>query len=284
MIAASMDLTALLQLAQNADGGWPYVRGSSWTEPTAFALLALRVQGARGGTSDRGLRFLESIQLPDGGWPANAGIGFSSWVTAPAALLLAVENRPRLRDRALAWLLNVMGEETTFAERLRDLLRGVKPEGQGVGWPWLPGNAAWVTPTVFSILALDQAAGSPLALKARARAAEGRQFLLERVCADGGWNHGATQALGYAAHSYPETTGQALLAVRGISNPQLAKAVEKAEQLLPVARSPQSWAWLRLGLLAHGRSTLAPAPQARTVLDAALLLLAENAERGRHVL
>ena len=282
----SSDLTAFLQSAQNADGGWPYVRGSSWTEPTVFALLALRASGAGPRPAlERGARWLECLQRPDGGLPAQRGVPFASWVTALAALAFSAENRLAARDRALRWLLASMGEETTLSQKMRTLLSGHKPTDQAAGWPWLAGNAAWVTPTVFSILALEHAQS----IEASARVAEGRKFLLQRACSDGGWNHGAAEALGYAAHSYPETTGQGLLALRGVSAPQAAKALQKAEEYLPHSRAAQSWAWLKLGLLAHGALS-EPRPsrnglfRARGVMDAALLLLADNAERGQNVL
>ena len=35
-----MSIEILLK-KQNRDGGWPYVRGGSWTEPTVYAVLAL---------------------------------------------------------------------------------------------------------------------------------------------------------------------------------------------------------------------------------------------------
>ena len=285
---ASSDLTAFLQGTQNPDGGWPYVRGSSWTEPTALTLLALRAQGALDGGFPNGMLWIESLGRPDGGWPAQPGVAFSSWVTALAALLFSTENRMEARDGALRWLLRQMGEETTLAEKIRSVLRGRGVEGEGAGWPWLPGNAARVTPTVAAILALQWAGDSPYAKEASGRAAAGRKFLLERACADGGWNHGSAEALGYAAHSYPETTGQALLALRGISPPQVAKAVQRAEAYLPLSRSAQGYAWLRLGLLAQGISPgprpATPPLRCRSVMDAALLLLADNAERGRNVL
>ena len=76
----------LLVSKQNQDGGWPYVRGGSWTEPTVYAILALLSAGQEE-PARRGLRWLVSVQRPDGGWPPQAGIEESSWVTALAALL-----------------------------------------------------------------------------------------------------------------------------------------------------------------------------------------------------
>src|SRR6266581_2177084 len=54
---------------QNPDGGWGYHRGgSSWTEPTSYALLALAADGLAGeGGVRRGLSWLASQQRAEVG-------------------------------------------------------------------------------------------------------------------------------------------------------------------------------------------------------------------------
>ena len=47
---------------QNRDGGWPYARGTSWTEPTVYAILALLAAG-EGGPAQRGLEWLRAAAV-----------------------------------------------------------------------------------------------------------------------------------------------------------------------------------------------------------------------------
>jgi hypothetical protein len=85
------------------------------------------------------------------------------------------------------------------------------------------------------------------------RADAGRNFLLAHMCGEGGWNHGATKAWGYDAAPYPETTGMALLALRGAASLRLQPAVSIARKFLAESRSADAQNWLRLGLRAQGQ-------------------------------
>ena len=123
-----MDIAQLVN-RQNADGGWPYRHGSSWTEPTAFAVLALLKAGARAPAA-RGLDWLRRRRHADGGWPARSGIDESCWVTALVALIPESDLGPELHRGAIAWLLASQGEESTLVYRLRERMQGnrIPPE------------------------------------------------------------------------------------------------------------------------------------------------------------
>jgi hypothetical protein len=273
---------------QNPDGGWPHVRGKSWTEPTVYAVLALWTAGEMQ-AAQRGLAWLRATQRADGGWGPQPGVDESNWTTGLVALLPPEAIGPKIHGQAISWLMGTTGHETSFEYRLREWLLGTpkRRELEFAGWPWIPGAAAWVGPTSVAVLALDmEYARRPMA-GVRERIDDGRRFLLARACEQGGWNHGSVGALGYASKPYPETTGMGLAAMRGVRAPQVDAALTVARQFLSDCRSADAQNWLRLGLSAHGalppQYCLPPGISFRTVPEASLEVLLGAAPTGKGI-
>jgi hypothetical protein len=283
------ELFSSLLASQNRDGGWGYHRGSSWTEPTVYALLALLAQERQPSPDvQRGFAWLHGTRRDDGGWPPQPTVKQSTWVTALAVLLLAEGGALPVGDPAIGWLVDQTGRETSLLFRVRRWMLGGRSdyEENPPGWPWFPETAAWVAPTALTILALQKVQEREPSREIADRIAAGQRFLLARRCDDGGWNHGSSRALGYETDSYPETTGLALLALHGFQFPRLAQAIARAEAHLRNCRSAQGLSWLRMGLLAHNRSVPAlqgPSVVCRNVRDQALWILAQSAAEGRNV-
>jgi hypothetical protein len=244
-----------LLASQNPDGGWPFSKGSSWTEPTALAVLALRLHDHSPGARQAAVSWLERRQNADGGWRPNDAVSTSTWVTSVAILALPNAGR-QAGDWVAAHIYKKAG-----------------------GAPWFPGTAGWVTPTASSILALSRLDGARFASQIE----QGRRYLLSRRCRDGGWNHGGSSFRSENANSYPETTGIALLALNGVPSDQLASAFRLTDDFLKSPGSLEGLSWLQMGLVAQGRKVDDPAPclQPRTVRDISLRLLALAALEGR---
>jgi hypothetical protein len=275
---------ALLKRTQNPDGGWPYVRGGSWTEPTAYAVMALLSAGETG-PAERGLDWLRSAQRSDGGFPPRIGIGHSAWVTALAALVPAQRLGLRAHARAIEWLLESSGAESTFSYRVRQWLLGNHVGGlDDAGWAWAPDAAAWVGPTSLAVLALENERLRRPSAALRGRVESGRRFLLARMCRGGGWNYGNVSVLGSDLPPYPETTGMALAALRGDPSPRVPQAIAVASRFLEECRSADALNWLRLGLAAHGGLPQTYCPRApierRTIMESALDALVSQPNAG----
>jgi len=264
-----------LQFQPNADGGWAYSHGCSWTEPTVLALLAHHALGIRNPNYEAGLRFLHSVAAPDGGYRPHPAVTESTWVTAAVTLLPEDAIGQQRYRRAIEWLKGQTGRESGLNYRLQQWINGNK-DRYPAAWPWFPGAAAWVTPTAYGILAFEKARRKYPDSSLDERIGTARDFMLTRMCADGGWNHGSSRALGKDGDSYPETTGIGLLAMASApASKQLEKA--KAAGVRHLATNPgiEGRAWLSMGLAAHGLSA-PPATSARfsTVAEEALTILA----------
>jgi hypothetical protein len=274
--------TGQLAAAEHPGGGWGYGARMAWTEPTALAILAL---GAQSEAGRRGVAWLRGAARSDGGYAPQPAIAQSAWVTSLALLALHCAEDAAAADRARAWLLRQTGHESALAERLRRWLRGgAAPELDFAGWPWVGHTAGWAVPTALALTALR--ATAPAHDPACERLAEGRAFLLARAAQAGGWNHGSIRVFGIEGEAYPETTGCVLLGLRGTRSRAVALALERARSWAREPRPALGWAWLRLGLLAHGIEDGLQAPSAPPANPAelALALIARHATPQSSVL
>lgn len=274
-----------LVAGQNADGGWGAVPGGvSWTEPTAWSLLALHgAQSAPAAAVSRGVAWLRRSQMASGGWAAGPGVGAESWVGALVALLGPETLGAAEHARALEAVVRGAEQAPTRTELVRRWMLGQKPAAgpPARGWAWVPGTASWLMPTAVSMLALRKyGAGTEEMLTAA------RNYLLARQCADGGWNHGSSRALGYEGASYPETTGLALVALRGEKGAAVARALAAAERQAIRCQTYEGACWLRLALHVHGREAVfAPPAGARPdQREMALAVIVERSMAGEGLL
>ena len=278
----SDELIETILRLQNKDGGWSYTRGLSWAEPTLYAALVLKASSADRAATARALRWIGAQQRPDGGFSPCESVDQSTWVTSLVLLFSPEDFGDRSYRSALDWVLRQTGQETSWIYRLRLRLHSQEDRFQSSGWPWFPGAASWVSPTSAAIVGLRHAQLYSSNEAIGQRIDEGRRFLITHTCEDGGWNHGSARALGYSAESYPETTGAALLALRGLPRVQLSASIQRAKILAGTCSFSEGLSWLRMGLAAQGE-TLAQnlvSGKPRNLRDQCLEVLSDRTSVG----
>ena len=198
--ALATALRAALVSARNADGGWPYYAGkSSRLEPTCAALVGM---GAP--TSDV-LAVLEGWPRRDGLFTDGAGEINVAFNGLAALTLAPAYDRPVARELAAA-LVRTKGVviPPSTINRQNNALQG---------WAWTTDTFSWVESTATCLLGLKRLVRSPRAADVTARIAEAEALLVDRVCREGGWNHGNANMLGRDLPAYIPTTALALLAL-----------------------------------------------------------------------
>jgi hypothetical protein len=201
---------SFLSSNQNPDGGWGYApQQSSLVEPTSAAILALSGTPSAAYSCQCAIDWLRSAQHPDGGWGFSSNDPESAWPTAWAVLALTRSGKAtNISDLAIQWLLNV---------KTLQLSKDTIQAGQKIltidlslrGWPWLPGEAAWVEPTALALMALESSSG----IDAAARRKDGLRFIQDRRCPGGGWNVGSPVMFSSALPGRVHPTAWVLLAL-----------------------------------------------------------------------
>ncbi len=259
MKRATMSGIGFLLAGQNPDGGWGYgAQGKSAVEPTAAVLLALQKTLSDEEARRRAIAWLRGAQRRDGGWGFNSDDPESAWHTSWGVLALAkTGEKGNHLDRGAKWLLNVIMLE----------LRQDAMEASGKvlqidlslrGWPWLPGESAFIEPTALALLAFESAGEAPGDQRIR----EAVRYIQDRRCPGGGWNVGNPIMFNSVLPARAYTTALVLLALAG-----RARGVIRPEDLRTLRNemdregSPLALAWGLLALRALGEND--PAAETR---------------------
>jgi Prenyltransferase and squalene oxidase repeat len=217
---------------QNADGGWGYRDGGmSYTEPTAFGLLALfsplgvaktNPTPQRASAVTKALAWLRTTVLPSGGWGTFQGDETGGWTTAPVLWSLnilltkpelssqfAKPEDTNLRNRSREWLVKNFAPVTNDAEyRLAKNYYSIDPDL--LSWGWVPGDVGWIIPTALAMIGLTVEDRELTAGSEQMRSA--KNYLRNRLCDGGGWNVGLPYIFDKPLPPVADATAYALLA------------------------------------------------------------------------
>jgi hypothetical protein len=219
-------------------------------EPSVLAALGLLATDTSKGEShdhvQRTARWLAGLQRKDG----SVGLGVDqetpAWPTALALLLWRnLTGFESAKKRGERLLLKRRGEALENSSR-----SVIGHDLSLVGWPWVEGTHSWLEPTVMAVLALGSAH------ERHPRVREGLRVIRDRAIPSGGWNWGNSTVFEKPQRPQPDTTGLALLALRGTPRDRpVEDGLGYLRKRLPTIRATRSLCWGTLALKAWSERT-----------------------------
>jgi hypothetical protein len=243
--AALVDvLTRTIREAQQTSGAGYYGHQQPRLEPTAWCALARPGEDTAPCT-----RALRTWQRRDGHVvdPSSPQANFA-W---DALALIAQLGPASGKDPALRALADAIVE--TKGIRLDDS-SAIRQDQSIQAWPWIDGTFSWVEPTAWSLIAIKRTRSwSP---NSTARIRDGERMLIDRVCHDGGWNYGNSNAFTQDLRPYVPTTALALLALADRPNEAaVQRSIAWLEANGATEASAMGLSLAAIALHVHGRAS-----------------------------
>jgi hypothetical protein len=243
MISATIETVRNRSLPK---GGFALYGGESFRpDATAWAVLALEAYGGYGDLTRMACQRLAKSQLADGRVPVIESQPESFWPTSLA--LFAWKKIPGFKHelkQAIRFLLSKEGRHNPNQEN--DEL-GHDPSIKG--WPWVENTHSWIEPTSLAVLALKACGYAE-----HRRVSEAIKMILDRQLPTGGWNYGNTFVFGKELPPIPESTGHALCALSGFTEPDsVRRSIDYLKREATRIRTPLALSWSLFGLTAWSR-------------------------------
>ena len=226
-----------------ARGGFAVLSGGTYrSDATAWAILALEACQVERSLTQTACNRLTESQLSDGRVPVISDDPTSFWPT-PLAMLAwkkvsGFESELKL---SADFLLGITGYHSPRKEG--------SPMGHDTsirGWPWIENTHSWIEPTSLSVLALNACGYGK-----HERVMEAVNMLLDRQLPGGGWNYGNTTVFGKKLRPIPESTGHALCALAGSTEPDdVSASINYLNREAGRIRTPLALSWSIFGLSA----------------------------------